>query len=112
MVSEERLGILRASVTLAFEPETGNVVDSAGKGRRLLEEMRSPRLKVVMDAANLFDARDPARRLSRLEEILDEAFELLGAGVLLSGTSQLARRPAGTLDDDFTLLTHDDVLCS
>jgi hypothetical protein len=40
--------------------------------------------------------------------------ELLGAGagVLLSGASQLARRAAGTLDDNFTLLTHDDVLCA
>jgi hypothetical protein len=28
-----------------------------------------------------------------------------GAGVLLSGTSQLARRPTGTLDDNFTLPT-------
>jgi len=71
-------------VTLAFEPEVGNVVDSAGKGRRLLDEMRSPRLKVVIDAANLFDARDPTRRLSRSEEILAEAFELLGGDLYLA----------------------------
>jgi sugar phosphate isomerase/epimerase len=36
-------------VMLAFEPEISNVVDSAEKGRRLLDEMCSPRLKVVMD---------------------------------------------------------------
>lgn len=70
-------------VTLALEPEIGNVVDSAEKGRRLLDEMRSPRLKVVMDAANLFDAEDPARRLSRSEQILDEAFELLGEDIVI-----------------------------
>jgi hypothetical protein len=35
-----------------------------------------------------------------------------GAGVLLSGTSQLARRPAGTLDNNFTLLAHEYVLCA
>jgi hypothetical protein len=35
-----------------------------------------------------------------------------GAGALLSGTSQLARRPAGTLDNNFTLLAHEDVLCA
>ncbi len=69
--------------TLALEPEIGNVVDSAEKGRRLLDEMRSPRLKVVMDAANLFDAEDPARRLSRSEQILDEAFELLGDYIVI-----------------------------
>src|SRR5215217_2020108 len=57
-------------ITLAFEPEINNVVASAAKGRRLLDEMRSPRLKVIMDAANLFDAEDPARRLSRSEELL------------------------------------------
>ena len=71
-------------VTLAFEPEISNVVDSAEKGRRLLDEMRSPRLKVIMDAANLFDTEDPARRLSRSEEILDEAFELLGGDLVLA----------------------------
>jgi sugar phosphate isomerase/epimerase len=69
----------RQGVTLAFEPEISNVVDSAEKGRRLLDEMRSPRLKVIMDAANLFDTEDPARWLSRSEDILDKAFELLGA---------------------------------
>ena len=35
-----------------------------------------------------------------------------GAGVLLSSASQLARRPAGTLDNNFTLLAHYDVLCA
>jgi sugar phosphate isomerase/epimerase len=70
-------------VTLAFEPEINNVVHSAGKGRRLLDEMRSPRLRVVMDAANLFDTVDPARRLSRSEQILDEAFEMLGDDIVI-----------------------------
>ena len=71
-------------VTLAFEPEINNIVDSALKGRRLLDEMRSPRLKVVMDAANLFDAEDPARRLDHSEGILYEAFELLGDDVVIA----------------------------
>ena len=71
-------------VTLAFEPEISNVVDSAKKGRLLLDEMRSPSLKVVMDAANLFDAEDPARQLSRSEEVLHEAFELLGGDLTLA----------------------------
>ena len=71
-------------VTLAFEPETGNVVDSAQKGRRLLDEMRSPRLKVVMDAANLFDPEDPERSLSCSERVLAEAFECLGNDLVLA----------------------------
>lgn len=71
-------------VTLAFEPEINNVVDSAQKGRRLLDEMRSPHLKVVMDAANLFDAEDPDRRLSRSGGIMAEAFELLGDDIVIA----------------------------
>jgi sugar phosphate isomerase/epimerase len=78
-------------VTLAFEPEAANVVDSAEKGRRLLDQMSSPRLKVVMDAANLFDARDPARRLSRSEEILEVAFELLGEDLILAHAKDVNR---------------------
>jgi sugar phosphate isomerase/epimerase len=73
-----------ADVVLAFEPEINNIVDSAQKGGRLMDEMRSPRLKVVMDAANLFDAEDPARSLSRSEEVLAEAFELLGDDIILA----------------------------
>ncbi len=96
-------------VTLAFESETGNVVDSAGKGRRLLDEMRSPRLKVIMDAANLFDAEDPARRLSRSEEILGEAFDLLGGDLLLAhakdvkGSGEVVAAGKGDLDYDLYL---------
>ena len=96
-------------VTLAFEPEVANVVDSAEKGRQLLDEMRSPRLKVVMDAANLFDARDPVRRLSRSEEILERAFELLGGDLILAhakdvnGSGEVVAVGKGDLDYDLYL---------
>jgi sugar phosphate isomerase/epimerase len=92
------------AVTLAFEPETNNVVDSVEKGRRLLDEMRSPCLKVVVDAANLFDAEDPARLLSRQEEILEEAFGLLGEDLLLAhakdvkGSGEVVAAGKGDLD--------------
>src|ERR671917_396639 len=94
-------------VTLAFEPEINNVVDSAKKGRRLLDEMRSPRLKVIMDAANLFDADDPARRLSCSEETLHEAFELLGDDVVIAHEKEVTFSgdfvPAGKGDLDYDL---------
>ena len=73
-----------ADVVLSFEPEINNIVDSAQKGRRLLDEMRSPYLKVVMDAANLFDPEDPARCLSCSEGVLAEAFECLGIDIVLA----------------------------
>jgi sugar phosphate isomerase/epimerase len=45
-------------VTLAIEPEHNNVVSSAAAARRLLDEIASPSLKVVIDAANLLHAED------------------------------------------------------
>ena len=89
-------------VTLAFEPEVNNVVDSAEKGRRLLDEMRSVRLKVVMDAANLF--REGA--LPRSDEVLDKAFELLGKHIVIAhakdvnNTGELVAAGSGELDYD------------
>jgi sugar phosphate isomerase/epimerase len=73
-------------LTLGIEPETGNVVSSARHARRLLDELRSPRLKIVIDPANLFRPGD----LPRMEEILDEAFDLLGADLVMAHAKELA----------------------
>jgi sugar phosphate isomerase/epimerase len=72
-------------ITLGVEPETGNVVSSARHARRLLDEMKSPRLKIIMDAANLFHPGD----LPRMGEILDEAFDLLGGDIVLAHAKEL-----------------------
>jgi sugar phosphate isomerase/epimerase len=73
------------NLTLGVEPETGNVVSSARHARRLLDEMKSPRLKIIMDAANLFHPGD----LPRMNEILDEAFDLLGGDIALAHAKEL-----------------------
>jgi pimeloyl-ACP methyl ester carboxylesterase len=70
----------RYDLCLGVEPETGNVVNSARQARRLLDELGSPRLKIVMDAANLFHSG----KLSRMNEVLDEAFDLLGKDIALA----------------------------
>lgn len=72
-------------VSLGIEPETGNVIDSARKARRLLDEFKSPRLKIILDAANLFHPGD----LSRQREIIDEAFDLLGGDIALAHAKEL-----------------------
>lgn len=72
-------------VAMAFEPEVSNVVDSAQKARRMLDEVGSPHLKVVMDGANIF----PAGSLPRMAEVLDEAFALLGADIALAHAKDL-----------------------
>ncbi len=76
-----------AKVTLAFEPEVNNVVDSARKARRLMDEVGSPHLKVTMDAANLFHTGD----LGRMREVLEEAFALVGRDIVLAHAKDLDR---------------------
>ncbi len=76
-----------AGVLLAFEPEVTNVVDSALKARRLIDELGSPAVKVLMDGANLFHTGE----LPRMKEILDEAFALLGPDIVLAHAKDLSR---------------------
>lgn len=72
-------------VTMAFEPEVSNVIDSAPRARRLLDEIGSPYLKVVMDGANIFHKGE----LPRMTAILTEAFDLLGNDIALAHAKDL-----------------------
>lgn len=76
----------RHDIWLGIEPEVSNVIDSARRARRLLDEMGSPRLKIVMDGANIFHAGE----LPRMREILDEAGDLLGPDIGLAHAKDLA----------------------
>jgi sugar phosphate isomerase/epimerase len=76
----------QAGAILAFEPEVNNVVDSAKKARRLMDEIGSPHLKVTMDAANIFHAGE----LARMREVLDEAFALVGKDIVLAHAKDLS----------------------
>lgn len=51
----------RYGVNLGIEPELANVISSAAKARRLIDDMGSSRLKIVLDPANLFEA-EPVER--------------------------------------------------
>jgi sugar phosphate isomerase/epimerase len=98
---------------LAIEPETANVVDSPARARRLLDELRSPRLKIVIDPANLFQVGD----LPHQRATLDAAFDLLGSDMVLAhakdvrvegGTVRHVTAGTGVLDYHhyLTLLRH------
>jgi sugar phosphate isomerase/epimerase len=94
-------------VTMAFEPEVSNVVDSAAKAARLLDEIGSPRLKIVMDGANLFHAGE----LARMHQILDEAFALVGPHIVLGHAKDLDRDgEAGHLPAGHGVLDYDHYL--
>ena len=94
-------------VTLALEPEVANVIDSAQKARRLLDEMQSPYLKVCMDGANVFHKGE----LPKMREILDEAFARLGSDIALAHAKDLDRDgQAGHLAAGTGLLDYDQYL--
>ena len=94
-------------VTLAFEPEVANVVDSAIKARRIIDQIGSPYLKVVMDGANIFHTGE----LPRMREILDEAFALLGEHIAFAHAKDLDRDgEAGHLAAGKGLLDYDQYL--
>ncbi len=94
-------------VRLGIEPEVSNVVSSPGKARELMDAMRSNRITIVMDGANVF----PKGTIHRQQEILDQAFDLLGDRIALAHAKDLSRdgeagheaAGAGLLDYDYYL---------
>lgn len=74
-------------VILCVEPEVSNVVSSAAKARRLLDEVASSHLKIVIDGANLIRAGSP----SDMNRIMDESFELLASDIVLAHAKDLDR---------------------
>jgi len=62
-------------IVLAFEPELNNVVSSADKGLKLLKEMESDCLKVVFDAANLFEKGSTKEAQGIIEQGLHLLYE-------------------------------------
>jgi sugar phosphate isomerase/epimerase len=70
----------RHDVDLAIEPELANVVNSAAKARALIDQLGSPRLRIVLDAANLFEAvtLDAQRRI--VSEAIDQLADRIVMG--------------------------------
>lgn len=74
-------------VYVAFEPEVSNVIDSAQKAKRAIDTVGSQNLKVCIDGANLFHKGE----LPRMDEILDEAFDLIGEHVVFAHAKDLSK---------------------
>lgn len=69
----------RFHLKLGIEPELANIVDSAAKARRLIEELASPALAVVLDPANLFERGE----LAEQRRIVAEAITLLADRIIM-----------------------------
>jgi sugar phosphate isomerase/epimerase len=67
-------------VILGVEPELANVINSADKARKLLDEMHSSHLKIVFDPANLFEKAEP----KEIEKIITYGLELLGEDIVIA----------------------------
>jgi sugar phosphate isomerase/epimerase len=70
----------RWNVDLGIEPELANVVNSAGKARLLLDELKSPHLKIVLDPANLFETTS----LQGQRAIVAAAIDTLGGRIAMA----------------------------
>lgn len=96
----------RHGVTVAFEPEPGNVVQTALQARLLLDQIGSPFLKVVLDVANLLT---PAT-IAHQRTIIAEALQLLGGDIAVVHAKEFGRDgqvggvPAGSGVIDFGYL--------
>jgi sugar phosphate isomerase/epimerase len=80
-------------LALAVEPEHANILATAALARRMLDEIGSPALGIVFDAANLIDP-DVATPHS-MRSVITQAVALLGPDILLGHAKELAagRRP-------------------
>jgi len=79
----------RFDLTLAIEPEAGNVIDSASKARRLIEQLGGPnrRLQVVFDPANLFTPGT----VGQMADVLNEASTRIAGDVVIAHAKDIAR---------------------
>jgi sugar phosphate isomerase/epimerase len=77
------------NVTLGIEPELANVVNSPEKAQKLISEMKSSRLKIVLDAANLFEVVSIAEQ----RKIVATAIEQLAEHIVIAHAKD--RLPTG-----------------
>lgn len=68
----EKMGVI-----LAIEPVWKHIVCDPGRARRVLDEINSPNLQIILDPVNLLDISNYERQT----EIVEEAIELLGKDV-------------------------------
>ncbi len=67
---------------LGLEPEASNCVNTADRCRQLIDAFEFPRLKVVMDVANLFQKGQASRE--NVRPVMRHAFDLLGEHIALA----------------------------
>ena len=64
-------------MTLAIEPVCTHIVHDAAMAEKMLEELDSPNVKIILDAVNLIDSG----HTDTAEEIIEDAIRRLGSRV-------------------------------
>jgi sugar phosphate isomerase/epimerase len=70
----------RHDILLGVEPELANVVNSAAAARRLMDQMQSDRIRIVLDPANLVEAAAPAVR----RQVIERAVDLMAGRIVMA----------------------------
>lgn len=81
----------RWDIDLGIEPELANVVSSAAKAEQLIRELKTPRLKIVLDPANLFEQAT----LTTQRYLVSSAIDLLGGRIAMGHAKD--RAPDGSV---------------
>ncbi|WP_308636823.1 sugar phosphate isomerase/epimerase family protein [Paenibacillus silvisoli] len=79
-------------LVLGVEPELANVVCDARRAKALLDELRSPRVKIVMDAANMYNPEHGGS----MNDLLSESFGLLGEHIALAHAKDIRMDDSGS----------------
>jgi len=82
----------KAGAVVSIEPYWRNVIDSIDRTERLLREVKSPGLRLVMDPCNYFRKED----LPRMEAMLKEMFQRLGPQIVLAHAKDVKASADGT----------------
>lgn len=69
-------------VTLAIETEAANIIDTPEKARRIMDEVGSDRLKMILDCANLFHAGEAYPE--NVHSTIDRAIQFFGRDIVLA----------------------------
>lgn len=72
----------RRNITLAIESEAANIIDTPENARRVMDEVGSDHLKMILDCANLFHIG--RAHPEYVQETIAHAFEFFGEDIVLA----------------------------
>ena len=90
----------RYDVLAGVEPELANVINSAQRAREMLDTFKGGRIKIILDAANLFEIADSAEQ----RYLIEHAVDVLGDAIVMAhakdrlADGRFAAAGAGVLD--------------